>query len=92
MRADGDVHFVSTSGGTDLNGSFVGGNPWLPVYEDELQSPLLGLDVAVLDPDTGVELARGAQGELACRVAFPCARATRASARSLSEALGESRI
>ena len=93
VRADGDVHFVSTSGGTDLNGSFVGGNPWLPVYEDELQSPLLGLDVAVLDPDTGVELARGAQGERA-RASPSRARArdARARARSLSEALGESRI
>ena len=31
------VQFVSTSGGTDLNGSFFGGVPWLPIYEGELQ-------------------------------------------------------
>ena len=28
---------MSTSGGTDLNGSFVGGVPWLPVHAGELQ-------------------------------------------------------
>ena len=62
----------STSDGTDLNGSFNGGNPWLPVYEAELQSAGLGLDVAVVD-DAGVEPVEvNTQGELACNSAFPC--------------------
>lgn len=67
------VGLYSTSGGTDLNGSFHGGNPWLPVYEAELQSAGLGLDVAVLD-DAGQEpVAMNTQGELSCKSAFPCA-------------------
>mmetsp|Transcript_23818 Transcript_23818/g.71678 ORF Transcript_23818/g.71678 Transcript_23818/m.71678 type:complete len:535 (-) Transcript_23818:551-2155(-) len=67
------VGLYSTSGGTDLNGSFNGGNPWLPVYSGELQSAGLGLDVAVLDEYGDVPVETGAQGELACRTAFPCA-------------------
>ena len=67
------VGLHSTSGGTDLNGSFHGGNPWLPVFEAELQSAGLGLDVAVLDEAGDGEVAAGEQGELACRSAFPCA-------------------
>ena len=67
------VGLHSTSGGTDLNGSFHGGNPWLPVFEAELQSAGLGLDVAVLDEAGDEEVAAGEQGELACRSAFPCA-------------------
>ena len=36
-------------GGTDLNGSFATGCPWLPVHEGELQCWALGLDVGVMD-------------------------------------------
>ena len=66
------VGLYSTSSGTGLNGSFNGGNPWLLVYETELQSARLGLDVAVLN-DAGVEpVEANTQGELACNSAFPC--------------------
>src|SRR5262249_60503974 len=41
----------STSGGTDVCTSFVGGVPILPVSRGELQGPLLGVAVATLDPD-----------------------------------------
>ncbi len=41
----------STSGGTDVCTSFVGGVPLLPVYEGELQARLLGCDVQSWDPD-----------------------------------------
>ena len=67
-----NVGLCSTSGGTDLNGSFNGGNPSLPVYVAELQSAGLGLDVAVLD-DAGVKPVEvNTQVELACNSAFPC--------------------
>ncbi len=41
----------STSGGTDVCTSFVGGIPTLPVYRGELQAPLLGVALAAFDPD-----------------------------------------
>jgi len=66
--------FASTSGGTDLNGSFVGAVPWLPVEEGELQGPVLGMDVTVMDEEGARVIASsGAQGELVCRTAFPSA-------------------
>jgi acetoacetyl-CoA synthetase len=46
-----DTWLFSTSGGTDVCTSFVGGVPLLPVYEGELQGRLLGVDVQSWDPD-----------------------------------------
>ena len=58
----------SISGGTDLLGCFVLGNPELPVWKGESQCVSLGLDVRALD-------AQGPQrvgtGELVCANAFP---------------------
>ena len=68
----GPPQFVSTSGGTDLNGSFVGGIPWLPVHDGELQGLQLGMDVAVLD-EAGESQLFGQEGELSCRRGFPSA-------------------
>ncbi len=60
-----DVHLASISGGTDICGCFLGGNPLLPVRRGELQGPMLGMDVAVLDPDG--RPVTGQTGELVCR-------------------------
>ena len=60
-----DVHLASISGGTDICGCFLGGNPLLPVRRGQLQGPMLGMDVAVLDPD-GTPVT-GRPGELVCR-------------------------
>jgi acetoacetyl-CoA synthetase len=38
-----DVWLSSSSGGTDVAAGFVGGCPTLPVYEGEMQGPLLGV-------------------------------------------------
>jgi acetoacetyl-CoA synthetase len=65
----GDVWLFSSSGGTDLCTSFLGGVPTLPVYRGELQARSLGADVAALDPD-GVPLAEGV-GELAILTPMP---------------------
>jgi acetoacetyl-CoA synthetase len=46
-----DVLLASISGGTDINGLFLGGNPIGPVYAGELQGPSLGVDVKCYDPD-----------------------------------------
>lgn len=37
-----DVWLVSLSGGTDVCSAFVGGSPYLPVYEGEIQCRMLG--------------------------------------------------
>src|SRR5690606_30923607 len=36
-----DIHLASVSGGTDLAGCFVGGNPIGPVWRGEIQAPCL---------------------------------------------------
>lgn len=64
-----DVQLVSFSGGTDLMGAFVGGNPIGPVYKGEIQASYLGLDMAVFDDDGNAIV--GEKGELVCRLAFP---------------------
>ena len=64
-----DVHLASISGGTDLCGCFVGGDPTLPVWTGEIQGATLGMAVEVYDPD-GLPL-NGPTGELVCREPFP---------------------
>lgn len=66
----GHIHLASISGGTDLCGCLVGGNPIGPVFRGEIQRPLLGLAIDVVDDD-GVSLPAGTQGELVCRSSFP---------------------
>jgi acetoacetyl-CoA synthetase len=64
-----DVHLASISGGTDLCGCLVGGDPTRPVYAGEIQGPALGMAIETLDED-GKPL-RGEQGELVCTAPFP---------------------
>ncbi len=64
-----DVCLSSMAGGTDLVGSFVGGNPIGPVWRGEIQAKLLGMAVEVFDDD-GHAMKSGA-GELVCTRAFP---------------------
>lgn len=65
-----DVHLASISGGTDLCGCFVGGDPTKAVYAGEIQAKALGMAVEVFDDD-GNPLGAGEQGELVCTEAFP---------------------
>ena len=65
-----DVHLASISGGTDLCGCLVGGNPDKPVFAGQIQGPILGQDIDVLDDD-GRSVDIGVQGELVCKSAFP---------------------
>jgi acetoacetyl-CoA synthetase len=64
-----DLHLASISGGTDICGCFVAGNPLAPVRRGEIQVATLGLDVDVFGDD-GRPLRRG-KGELVCTNAFP---------------------
>jgi acetoacetyl-CoA synthetase len=65
----GDVHLASISGGTDLCGCFVGGDPTKPVTRGEIQGTMLGMDVRVVDDD-GQEIVNRV-GELVCANSFP---------------------
>ena len=64
-----DMHLVSMTGGTDLISCFIIGNPNLPVYSGELQSPGLGMAVDIWD-DEGNSVTQ-IKGELVCTVPFP---------------------
>jgi len=65
-----DLHVASISGGTDLCGCLVGGNPAAPVFAGQIQGAVLGQDMAVVDQE-GHSVAPGQQGELVCRSPFP---------------------
>jgi acetoacetyl-CoA synthetase len=64
-----DVLVASLSGGTDIVGCFIGGNPMSPVRRGEIQGPILGMDVHVYD-DSGNSL-KNEKGELVCIQSFP---------------------
>jgi acetoacetyl-CoA synthetase len=64
-----DMQLASISGGTDICGCFVGGNPLSPVWRGEIQGPMLGMAVDVYDEE-GKPL-RGGKGELVCVKPFP---------------------
>jgi acetoacetyl-CoA synthetase len=64
-----DVCLSSISGGTDIIGCFVLGNPILPVWRGEIQCRALGLAVDTFD-ERGKPV-RGVKGELVCTKPFP---------------------
>ncbi len=64
------LHLASISGGTDLCGCFVGGDPTGPVYAGEIQGPALGMAVDVWS-EAGETLLAGERGELVCTRPFP---------------------
>ncbi|MCH7823773.1 MAG: acetoacetate--CoA ligase [Acidobacteria bacterium] len=64
-----DLCLSSISGGTDIVGCFVGGNPIGPVWRGEIQARGLGMAVDVFDDD-GRSLG-GEKGELVCTKPFP---------------------
>lgn len=64
-----DVCLASVSGGTDILGCFVLGNPILSVWRGELQSRSLGLAVNVFDDEA--HPIKGQKGDLVCTAPFP---------------------
>ncbi len=64
-----DVCLSSVSGGTDIVGCFVAGNPMGPVWRGEIQAPVLGMAVDVFSADG--KPVRGEKGELVCTRPFP---------------------
>jgi acetoacetyl-CoA synthetase len=64
-----DVHLASISGGTDICGCFVLGNPISPVYRGECQCAGLGVDAKVFNPQGHEVLSE--RGELVCTNSIP---------------------
>ncbi|WP_281491891.1 acetoacetate--CoA ligase [Desulfosarcina cetonica] len=64
-----DVQLASISGGSDLNGCFVGANPIGPVFRGELQARCLGMKVKAYNENG--EPVIGEKGELVCEAPFP---------------------
>ncbi len=65
-----DVHLASISGGTDLCGCLVMGDPTRPVFAGEIQGAALGVAVDIFD-DAGEPALVGATGELVATAPFP---------------------
>jgi acetoacetyl-CoA synthetase len=64
-----DVHLASISGGTDICGCFVGGNPIVPVWRGEIQGPMIGMSMNVYDD--AAKPVRQEKGEMVCTRPFP---------------------
>jgi acetoacetyl-CoA synthetase len=64
-----DLHLASISGGTDICGCFVAGNPLAPVFRGEIQAPTLGVAVDVYSEEG--KPVRQQKGELVCTKPFP---------------------
>lgn len=64
-----DLHLASISGGTDICGCFVLGNPISPVYRGECQQAGLGVDIKVLN--SSGQKVNHERGELVCTNSIP---------------------
>ncbi len=64
-----DLHLASISGGTDICGCFVLGNPISPVYRGECQQAGLGVDIKVFN--SSGEKVNHERGELVCTNSLP---------------------
>ncbi len=64
-----DVLLSSISGGTDINGCFMLGNPLGPVYAGEIQARGLGMNVQAFDPQGKPVINQ--KGELVCTTPYP---------------------
>ncbi|WP_114634417.1 acetoacetate--CoA ligase [Vibrio splendidus] len=64
-----DLHLASISGGTDICGCFVLGNPISPVYRGECQQAGLGVDIKVFN--SSGQKVNHERGELVCVNSLP---------------------
>ncbi len=65
-----DLHLASISGGTDIIGCFMLGNPLMPVRRGEIQAAGLGMNIVSYSEDAKV-LGPNQEGELVCLSSFP---------------------
>jgi acetoacetyl-CoA synthetase len=64
------IKIAPISGGTDIVGSFLAGNPFMPTYAGQINGPVLGMDIDVWDDD-GKPCPPLQAGEMVCKNAFP---------------------
>ncbi|MEZ8155086.1 acetoacetate--CoA ligase [Vibrio splendidus] len=69
MHIKQDLHLASISGGTDICGCFVLGNPISPVYRGECQQAGLGVDIKVFN--SSGDKVEHERGELICTNSLP---------------------
>lgn len=65
-----DLHLASISGGTDIIGCFMLGNPLMAVRRGEIQAAGLGMNVVSYSADEKI-LGPNEEGELVCLKSFP---------------------
>lgn len=63
---DSKLPIINYSGGTEISGGILMGNPLLPIKPCSFPAPCLGIDAGVLD-ENGNEVEKGKVGELAIR-------------------------
>ena len=63
---DSKLPIINYSGGTEISGGILMGNPLLPIKPCSFPAPCLGIDVAILD-DQGEQVELGKVGELSIR-------------------------
>jgi acetyl-CoA synthetase len=61
---DSRLPIINYSGGTEISGGILMGNPLLPIKPCSFPAPCLGIDAAILD-ENGEQVERGKVGELA---------------------------
>ncbi len=63
---DSKLPIINYSGGTEISGGILMGNPLLPIKPCSFPAPCLGIDAAILD-EHGRDVPRGTVGELAIK-------------------------
>ena len=71
-KVSSDIHLASISGGTDIAGCFVAGDPTSSVCAGEIQRPCLGMDTDVVNDEMkSLKQSFDTAGELVCHQPFP---------------------
>ena len=73
-RISADVHLASISGGTDLCGCLVAGDPTSPVWAGEIQKPGLGMAIDVVDGEGGHLPSGQGRPRVSCPLSVDAAR------------------
>jgi acetyl-CoA synthetase len=63
---DSKLPIINYSGGTEISGGILMGNPLLPIKPCSFPAPCLGIDVGILN-DTGRDVEKGTVGELSIK-------------------------
>lgn len=65
------VKIASISGGSDIDGCWILGNPFASTKVGRIDGPVLGSDIQIVDENTGLAVPVGTSGELICTTPVP---------------------